>query len=184
MQGIAPASDPAADEATLVAIRAGYRLTTVETNPLDGQGNRRHMLRSQWGIVEDGKLERIWGSNRDITELKRIETALSASEQRMADLIEAMRTLVLMLDPQGTVTFCNNYLYRLTGWDSSDLVGKDWLETMIPADERSRVRAEFARGAANPDTPIHFESAILSRRRPSPAVFLGQHHTPRFGRGD
>ncbi len=162
VQGLALASDPAANEATLIAIRAGYRLTTVETNPLDGQGNRRHMLRSQWGIVEDGKLERIWGSNRDITELKRAETALSASEQRMADLIEAMRTLVVMLDPRGTVAFCNDYLYRLTGWDSSDLVGKDWLEKMIPADERSRVRAEFAGGASNPDAPIHFESGILS----------------------
>jgi two-component system, cell cycle sensor histidine kinase and response regulator CckA len=163
LNGIAPVSDPAVRESTLAAIRAGHRLTTVETNRLDGQGNRRHMLRSQWGIVEDGKLERIWGSNRDITELKRIETALSASEQRMADLIEAMRMLVLMLDPDGTVTFCNNYLYRLTGWNSCDLVGKDWLETMIPDDERSRVRAEFARGAANPDAPIRFESAILSR---------------------
>ena len=163
MAGVAPVSDAAFREATLVAIRAGHRLTTVETNPLDGHGYRRHMLRSQWGIVEEGKLERIWGSNRDITELRRVETALNASEQRMADLIEAMRMLVLMLDPDGTVASCNNYLYRLTGWNSCDLVGKDWLETMIPDDERSGVRAEFARGAANPDTPIRFESAILSR---------------------
>ncbi|MGA7234975.1 MAG: PAS domain S-box protein [Bryobacteraceae bacterium] len=161
VQGLAPVSDPAV-EAMRIAIRAGYRLTTVETNPLDGEGHRRHMLRSQWGIVEDGKLERLWGSNRDITDLKRAETALSASEQRLADLIEAMRTLVVMLDPQGTVAFCNDYLYRLTGWDASDLVGKDWLEKMIPADERSRVRAEFASGAPNPDTPIHFESGIIS----------------------
>jgi two-component system, cell cycle sensor histidine kinase and response regulator CckA len=162
VNGIAPVSDPAFRESTLVAIRAGHRLTIVETNPLDGHGNRRHMLRSQWGIVEDGKLERIWGSNRDITELKRAETALGASEQRMADLIEAMRMLVLMLDPGGTVAFCNNYLYRLTGWNSDDLIGKDWLEKMVPADERSRVRAEFARGMSNPDSPIHFESGIIS----------------------
>ena len=161
VSAIAPVSDPTAREATMVAIRSGYRLTTVETSPRDGHGNRRHMLRSQWGIVEDGKLERIWGSNRDITELRRVETALSASEQRMADLIEAMRMLVLMLDAKGAVSFCNNYLSRLTGWDSRDLLGKDWLDTMIPAEERSRIRDDFARGASNPDAPVHFESAVL-----------------------
>jgi PAS domain S-box-containing protein len=168
VSAIAPVSDPTAREATMVAIRSGYRLTTVETSPRDGHGNRRHMLRSQWGIVEDGKLERIWGSNRDITELRRVETALSASEQRMADLIEAMRMLVLMLDAKGAVSFCNNYLSRLTGWDSRDLLGKDWLETMIPAEERSRIRADFVRSASNPDAPVHFESAVLcpdGRRR-------------------
>jgi two-component system cell cycle sensor histidine kinase/response regulator CckA len=168
VSAIAPLSDPTPHEATLVAIRSGYRLTIVETSPLDGHGNRRHMLRSQWGIVEDGKLERMWGSNRDITELRRVETALGASEKRMADLIEAMRMLVLMLDRKGTVSFCNNYLSRLTGWNSADLLGKDWIETMVPAEERSRIRADFARGASNPDTPIHFESSVLSpdgRRR-------------------
>jgi PAS domain S-box-containing protein len=168
VNAIAPTNDPTAREATMVAIRAGYRLTTVETSPRDGYGNRRHMLRSQWGIVEDGKLERLWGSNRDITELRRVETALSASEQRMADLIESMRMLALMLDAKGAVTFSNNYLSRLTGWDSRDLLGKDWLETMVPAEERSRIRSDFARGALNPDAPVHFESAVLcpdGRRR-------------------
>jgi two-component system, cell cycle sensor histidine kinase and response regulator CckA len=168
VSAIVPATDPTSREATFIAIRSGYRLTTVETTPRDGHGNRRHMLRSQWGIVEDGKLERMWGSNRDITELRRVETALSASEQRMADLIEAMRMLVLMLDAKGAVSFCNNYLSRLTGWDSRDLLGKDWLETMVPAEERTRIRADFARGALNPDAPVHFESAVLcpdGRRR-------------------
>jgi PAS domain S-box-containing protein len=168
VSAIAPINDPTVREATMIAIRSGYRLTTVETSPRDAHGNRRHMLRSQWGIVEDGKLERIWGSNRDITDLRRVETALSASEQRMADLIEAMRMLVLMLDAKGAVSFCNNYLSRLTGWDSRDLLGKDWLETMVPAEERGRVRADFARGALNPDAPFHFESSVLcpdGRRR-------------------
>jgi two-component system cell cycle sensor histidine kinase/response regulator CckA len=168
VSAIAPVTDPTAREATMVAIRSGYRLTTVETSPRDGHGNRRHMLRSQWGIVEDGKLERMWGSNRDITELRRVETALSASEQRMADLIESMRMLVLMLDAKGAVSFCNNYLSRLTGWDSRDLLGKDWLETMVPAEERGRIQTDFARGALHPETPIHFESTVLSpdgRRR-------------------
>jgi two-component system, cell cycle sensor histidine kinase and response regulator CckA len=168
VEGILPASDPTVREATMVAIRAGFRHTTVETNPPDGHGGHKHFIRSQWGIVEQGKLERVWGATRDISELRHVEKALDASEQRMEDLIEAMRMLVLMLDANGTVSFCNNFLYRLTGWNSSDLLGHDWLEKMVPEDERNRLRTELARGSMHPDVPIHFESTVLSpdgRRR-------------------
>jgi len=160
---IAPVDDPASRRATMVAIRSGYRLTTVETNPVDGQGKRRWMLRSQWGIVEDGHLERIWGAHRDITELRHVEMALDAAEQRMADLLESMRLLVVLLDPSGLIEFCNNYLYQLTGWSPADLIGKDWLATMIPDDEQSRVRAELDRCALALDQPVHFESTLLAK---------------------
>ena len=165
---IVPLSDPCLREATLASIRRRYQLTNVETCPLDAHGNRHYRLRSQWGIVEDGKLERVWGCSRDITDIKQAEKALDASEQRMTDVLEAMHLLVVILDPGGEVAFCNRYFYRLTGWLSSDLFGKGWLEKMIPKDEHGRVQSEFARGTLNPETPIHFESALLTpdgRRR-------------------
>ena len=54
-------------------IRTGYRHSTLEVNPVDRQGKRRHFLHCHWGIVENGKLERVWASSRDITELRTIE---------------------------------------------------------------------------------------------------------------
>ena len=160
---ICPASEPSVRDATMIAIRARYKLTTVETNPVDSAGKRRHMLRSQWGIVENGGLERIWGSTRDISDVKLAETALDASEQRMADLISAMHLLVVMLRPNGAVSFCNGYFYELTGWLPQDLIGRNWIDDAIPPEEHSRVRAEFTHSSGEPDTPIHFESALLSR---------------------
>jgi hypothetical protein len=147
-------------EATLAAIRSGYRFSTVETSPVDSQGVQRYTLRSQWGIVEDGKLERIWGSNRDITALKKSEKALDASEQRMADLLETLRMAVVIEDPNGRAAFCNRYLYSVTGWEPNAILGKDWLEMMVPANERSGIRAALA-GRATPDSPVHFESTLL-----------------------
>jgi len=161
LEEIASSADPSVRYATLSAIRSGYRLTTVETSPLDAHGNRLHMLRSQWGIVEDGKLQRVWGATRDITDAKRAETELDASEQRMADLLEAMHLLVVILHPDGSVAFCNRYFYRLTGWPPNDVLEKDWLKKLIPADERARVQAELESAAADPDTPIHFDSALV-----------------------
>jgi PAS domain-containing protein len=86
----------------LHAIRTKYRFTTVETSPVGLDGKRRYLLRSQWGIVEDGILRRIWGSNRDITELKLSEMALDAAERRMSELLEDLQLMVVILHPNGT----------------------------------------------------------------------------------
>ena len=161
VEEIAPNSDPSIRAANLAAIRAGHHLTWMETNPLDGYGRRRHMLRSQWGIVENGELERIWGSTRDISDLRHSELALDASEQRMADLLETMRLLVIMEEPDGKIAFCNQHLYRLTGWQPGQLLGKEWVHRMIPPEERHKVLAEFARGNFDPNASIHFESTLL-----------------------
>jgi PAS domain S-box-containing protein len=151
--------DPSVREATLLSIRSGYKLTNLETSPLDAYGNRRHMLRSQWGIVQGGQLERVWGSTRDITDMKRAETALEASEQRMADVLEAMHLLVILLDPDGLIAFCNRYFYNLTGWTPDELLGQNWLAKLIPREEHARLQSEFTIVA--PEAPIHFESTLL-----------------------
>jgi two-component system, cell cycle sensor histidine kinase and response regulator CckA len=159
VEEIAPISDRNMREATLTAIRAGYQLSMMETHPIDAHGNQRHLLRSVWGIVEDGKLERIWGSNRDITDLRRSELA----EQRMAHLLENARLMVVFLDPEGRITYCNRYVYELTGFEQGQLIGKEWIGAMFPSGERSKVLAEFARWARHPEAPIHFESTLPGR---------------------
>ena len=159
---IAPASDPSIREATLKAIRSRFAFTTVETNPMDRSGVRRNVIRSQWGIVEDGKLERVWGTSRDITQLKRSEQALSASEQRMVDLLESVQLVVIIVEPEGGVAFCNNYMYKKTGWQQSDLVGKEWMQVLVPADEHGKLRELFDAGSTKPESPVHFECTLLS----------------------
>ena len=161
---IAPIEDTSMREATLAAIRAGYQLISVETNPLI-LGERRHLLRSIWGIVQDGKLERIWGSNRDITDLRHSQSALDASEQRMVDLLETMRLLVVMLDADGRVVFCNRHVYELTGWEPKKLVGKDWVEVMFAPEERAKALAEFSRSGDDPEASSHFEGSLLTANR-------------------
>jgi PAS domain S-box-containing protein len=161
VEDVAPASDPSMRDATLLAIRSGFTYTTVETNVVDRSGIRHNIIRSQWGIVEDGKLERIWGTSRDITQLKRSEQALDASEQRMVDLLETVQLVVIIVEPDGRVAFCNNYMYRKSGWKQADVVGKDWVRTLVPTDEHSKLRDLFAACSAKTESPTHFECTFL-----------------------
>jgi hypothetical protein len=154
-------ADPRLQEHLRSAIHSGYRFDTVETMPVDRTGRTRQLLRTHWGIVENGKLQRIWGASRDITELKRMEEALQASERRLTELLESMHLLTIMLDGNGAVTYCNDYLLRLTGWQAEEITGKNWFDLMVPSEEREKVRAEFAATNTNSHAPRHFENTIL-----------------------
>ncbi len=53
-------------------IRAGYQLVDAESHEVDKQNNAKYFLNNLLGIIEDGRLARAWGTQRDITEHKRL----------------------------------------------------------------------------------------------------------------
>jgi two-component system, cell cycle sensor histidine kinase and response regulator CckA len=161
LSDIAPRSDPQFEQANLDCIRNGYEFTTVEISRLDGRGRRRHLLRSQWGIVEDGMLERVWGVTRDVTELKLSMQEVGAAERRMSRLLETMKLVVVIEDPNGAIKYCNKYFYRKTGWTPTAVRGKRWPELLSPPEDRDKLLALFEAARAKPETPVHFESTIL-----------------------
>ena len=125
-------------------IQSGYRAATVQTMPIDADGRREYRLRSQCGIVQDNKLLRIWGTTRDITELKRAEMAVEALDRRFREVIARVHLPALILDPNGTVVFCNEYLTQLTGVS----VNANWLDADCCANEREVWAAILAKPAS------------------------------------
>jgi len=145
------------------AIHSGYQFNTIQAEVLGPDGTRRHRLRSSWGVVEDGMLVRIWGTVRDITELRRAEEALAATQQRLAELLERVHLVTVMLDNDGAVTFCNDYTLRLTGWQADEVAGRNWFDLMVPAEERDKLREAFAATRFKSPEPHHFESTLLAK---------------------
>ena len=158
-----PPSSPRFREDLESAVRSEYRYTTIETGRLDQAGTRRHLLRSHWGIVEAGLLQRIWGTSRDITELRRAEMTVVAAEQRLTELLENVHLVAVILDREELVSFCNDYLLRMSGYQSEDVIGKNWFDTMIPPEDRERLRTAFESACMGLESSRHYEGTLLTR---------------------
>jgi diguanylate cyclase (GGDEF)-like protein/PAS domain S-box-containing protein len=110
----------------------------------------------------DGEIYRIAGVAEDITERKQASDELRESERRFSDMLANVEMVSLMLDTQGRVTYCNDYLVRLTGWPREEVIGRDWLERFVPPDA-SGMKDTFAALLANAPEAWHQENEILTR---------------------
>lgn len=99
----------------------------------------------RWGLIravplmdDDGRIVKWFGTNTDIHNLKNAElqvlashAALEESERRFSELLRTVDLLSVMLDLEGRITYCNDYLLELTGWQRAELIGRDWYELFL-----------------------------------------------------
>ena len=86
-----PASDAAAREYLASIVRGGYRATNVESAERNVFGETVYFLNNMAGIVRDGYLVRMWGTQQNITDRKCAEEAIRESEARTRIAQQAAR---------------------------------------------------------------------------------------------
>ena len=91
--------DPRNIEMAREFIRSGFRLLEHESHEVDRYGSAKICMNSMIGTVEDGRLVRIWGIRRDITEKVKLEESRRRAEealhQNVAQLQEVTEELRL-----------------------------------------------------------------------------------------
>jgi two-component system, cell cycle sensor histidine kinase and response regulator CckA len=115
-----PRSDPRNLEFLEAFIRSGYRLTDAESHELGRDGEPRFFLNNLIGILSQGHLVRAWGSQRDITGLKKAEEAVLASEARFRSVFESGMIGIAFWNRQ-VVTGANDTFLALLGYDRDDV---------------------------------------------------------------
>ena len=81
----------------------------------------------------------------NITEHKRADIALRASEEKYRTLIQEINDGVFIMDDRGTFTFVNNALARIHGYEKPDeLIGRNFVE-LSPPEAREALKQEFSR---------------------------------------
>lgn len=99
----------------------------------------------------------------DITERKKNEMKLHESERRFTDLLENVKLISMMLDREARITFCNDYLLLLTGWQRNEVIGKNWWELFVPP-ELHELQGDFYSALLdNQPEALHHENDIVTR---------------------
>jgi diguanylate cyclase (GGDEF)-like protein/PAS domain S-box-containing protein len=111
---------------------------------------------------DDGKVVRVTGVARDITNREKVAQNLRESERRFSDLMQTVELISLMLDREARITYCNDYLLRLTGWTREELIGGDWYSIFMPG-QADDMKSIFAASLANLPAAWNREGEIVTR---------------------
>ena len=93
---------------------------------------------------------------------RRTAESQRAYEQRFRQTLEDIDLVALMVDLEGRLTFCNHYLLDLTGWRREEVIGSDWVERFVPADQREATFAVLDRLRFG-EFPPEFEGEVVTR---------------------
>jgi PAS domain S-box-containing protein len=97
-------------------------------------------------IMIDG-VPRLRGLSIDITQHKRNQEALAASEARYRILADLNPQAIWMGAPDGSIVYANQGVMDYLGFNNEDLEGENWLRAFHP-DDRQRVRDAWAHSVA------------------------------------
>ena len=116
--------------------------------------------------VLENKVQDLLCSNQrlqdEIAERKQTEDALFSAEKKFGNLLESIQLAAIMLDVEGTLTFCNDYLLSQTGWSRDEVIGKNWFDLFVLAEARSATKVNFNSAIAEGTLPLHYENLIVT----------------------
>lgn len=136
-------NDPANIEYFKTFIENGFKIISAESHEKDRFGNPRFFLNNLTGIVEDGYLKQVWGTQRDITEKKIIEN----QNKVLANLVEQTSDVLTASDLQFRPITWNRAAENIYGLTADKVLGKnlrEFLDISYPGTTVEAVREEIS----------------------------------------
>lgn len=150
---------------------AGRALTEEETAPLE---DGLHTYISVKAPLRDdsGQTSGVFGISTDITEHRRAEAALLASEQRNRLIVESALDAVVTINSGGVITGWNEQAEKTFGWTQDEAIERSVDEIILPERFRVAHREGLARYLATG------EARVLNQRIELEALHRDGHEFP------
>jgi PAS domain S-box-containing protein len=140
------------EESYVVAEEISKILATTDpnfTNQMEhriirADGDERHIVVRILAVCDrTGKVVKIRGANQDVTERKRAEQALRDSETRLRAITDSARDAILMMDPEGMITYWNPAAERILGYMREEAKGQNLHRLLAPQQYHAAHDAAF-----------------------------------------
>ena len=135
-------------------IKKGITVDIPEANVTDAAGTTHilHMKKAPLKSI-NGKVTHVINVSRVITDIKKAEAALRASEEFSSSLLENSLTPILVVNPDSSIRYVNPALEKLSGFSRSELVGTKppfpwWCKELIK-ETTTRLEDNMRRGLAH-----------------------------------
>ena len=116
------------------------------------------------GRVAGSDPARFVGFIHDTTLRMQALAAVQRERDRASRYLEAAQTMLVALDLDHRVTLVNRKGCEVLGYEEDALLGVDWFDTIVPAEERATAMREFdALARREPRLPHHGEYAVVTR---------------------
>lgn len=112
---------------------------------------------------ESGKFLEYQSIGEDITDKKRAQQVEKESENHLAQLMENIKLLSIVLNLNGQVVSCNSYFSEVTGWKKEEVLNQDWFSRFIPTDLASSLKHDLIDLAMLDQLPVRYENPIITR---------------------
>ena len=99
--------------------------------------------------------------SRETLERQQVESALRDERDRARRYLGTAEVILLALDLNGRITLINRKGCDLLGWTEGELLGRDWIDTCLPARTRDELRSAFRELVGGDATVV--ENPILTR---------------------
>jgi PAS domain S-box-containing protein len=83
---------------------------------------------------------------------------------RTQDYLDIAGVIIVVIRPDETVELINKKGCEVLGYQKEEIIGKNWYDNFVPADEREECRTYFARMLATDAHPLeYYENALLTK---------------------
>lgn len=149
-------SDPRNIEYLKSFIRSGYRLVEAESYRRNMNGGEICLSSSLIGVIENDRLVRAWGVQREITRQKKAEEKLRNLNRFNQEIISSARNGILVFDVDLNYVLWNRFMEEMTGLSSESVVGKSALDVFPPVREQEFLLKKALAGEHCRSGDIHY----------------------------
>lgn len=97
------------------------------------------------------------------SENRNAQKRLIEAENRFIQILESGNIVSIILNFNGTVKYCNNYLLHITGYTKEEVIDKNWFQLFFPPELKGSVFEHFLADTQTNQRINNYENCILAK---------------------